>query len=335
MKRLYAFLIPVCILSFIGFWISTAILETTNNSFNGNVLGLTIHPGQEMILGEYANSDCEWKIDNTYGNINIHSAGATTIIEENDSGKIIVKAEVPNGRELYVGAYCQESEDELTIEIVPNYISLTDIFGQFGRAFRSEDGFGFFEGITVTISFPHTIYGQMNLYLGSGKMFYNEVFSNNYNVEIGSGRFEMKRSEKSLSSTFNLDMGSGKAIIDNMRAKRYNINIGSGEFDLAGISGTGDISMGSGKGSLAFSESCYSSDIEIGSGSLDIFLERSGATVDANIGSGSVKVDAFGINTKLKNSSDDQEVIVGYGKNHISIELGSGNVDILPIDSKD
>ncbi|MGN1111535.1 MAG: DUF4097 family beta strand repeat-containing protein [Oscillospiraceae bacterium] len=335
MKKILCFLIPVCILSFIGFWVSTAILGTTDNG-NVDLTDFThiMQPGETLIFGDNATSDREWEIENTYGNININSAGATTVIEENDGDTIIVKAEVPNGRRVSVNIYGQESEDELTIEIVPDFTSLSDILGQLGKMIRFGDGFDFSNDVTVTVSFPRTIYGQMNLQLGSGKMYYNEVFSNNYNVEIGSGRFEMKRSDEALSSTFNLEMGSGKAMIDNMRAKRYNIKIGSGEFDLAGISGTGELEMGSGKGSLSFTNDCISSDIDIGSGSLDIYLEESGAIVEAEVGSGSVDIDAYGVNTKLKNDSPDTEIWVGNKRTEISIELGSGKVDILPIESK-
>lgn len=334
MKKLLNSLIIICFVSFSGFWVTKGILGTRDyypHYSGGYVSG---SDRAISIFSELVTCNDSWEIVNEFPNINIHTAGATTIIEQNDSDRIHVKAEVPDGRRLYIGADYIESTGELTIEVRPENITFSDIVEEFGKVLWSDDVFKFPEGVTVTISFPHTIYEELNIKHGSGKLYVDEIYSNNNTIEIGSGTFEMQRTEQFTSDTFSVALGSGKATIKNMRSDIFDIDIGSGSFAFTGISGTGTVEMGSGKGSLVLANDCQSVDLDMGSGSIDIYVEESGVLVDSDIGSGSVNIDAYGKTMKLRNGADEEDVYVGLGNDNdgsakLSIELASGNIDIL------
>lgn len=328
MKKLLRALIVICVVSFTGFWVTKGLFGTRD--YNPHYTGgyVSGFDGATTIFSELVTCNDSWEIVNEFPNINIHTAGATTIIEQNDSDRIHVNAEVPDGRKLYIGADYIESTGELTIEVRPENITFADVVEEFGKVLWSDDVFKFPEGVTVTISFPHTIYEELNIKHGSGKLYVDEIYSNNNNIEIGSGTFEMQRAEQFTSHSFSVDLGSGKATIKNMRSDNFGIDIGSGSFAFTGISGTGSVEMGSGKGSLVLANDCQDIDLDMGSGSLDIYIEESGADISADIGSGSLNIDAYGTKDKLKDDSDE-DVVVGSGKTEIDIEMGSGSVYIL------
>ncbi len=324
MKKITVVLTIVCALSFIAFGLSYAILGRRYN--DADVVYLS---GEKSIFGELVTSSSSWEIVNEFPNININAAGAKTVIQQNDGDRILVSAEVPDGREVYVGASYDESLGELTIEARPKNVTFSDLAEEFGKVLWSDDVFNFPEGVTVTISFPQTIYESLDIKLGSGKMYVDELYACFTGVDIGSGTFEMQRSKDYEADWFELDLGSGKANVKNMRASSFNIDVGSGSFNITGLSGSGVLDMGSGVGTLVLGKECESLEADIGSGSLDIYLEETGASIFTDIGSGSVNVDAYGTKVKLGMNDDDLSVTVGSGAAGININMGSGSVDIL------
>lgn len=333
MKKLLKALIIICVVSFTGFWVSTGIFGTTGymSYTRGSVVEQVVNSA--TIFSELATSDKQWEIPNEYPNVNINTAGATTIIEQNDDNKIIVSAQIPGGRKLFVGAYCNRSTQELTIEVRPENITFADVVEEFGKVLWSEDVFSFPEGVVVTISFPHTIYGELNIKQGSGKLYVDEIYSNHNSIEIGSGKFEMQRTEQFTSDSFSVSLGSGSATIKNMRSDGFNINVGSGSFAFTGVSGSGSVDMGSGKGSLVLAGDCQDVDLDMGSGSIDVYVEESGIWVASDVASGSLNIDAYGTSAKIRSGTDEESVYVGRGNTDsdatLFVELASGSVNIL------
>ncbi len=328
MRKVFVFLSIVCALSFIAFWISCGIL---GHRYTGSgTAEVTYSSGERSIFGALVNNDAHWEVVNEFPHININAAGAKTIIQQNSGKRILVDAQVPDGREVYVGAKYNESAGELTIEVRPQNVTFANVAEEFGKVLWSDDVFKFPEGVTVTISFPQTIYESLEVKLGSGKMYVDELYAGYTSVDIGSGTFEMQRSEDYKGGAFTMHLGSGKAKVKNMRANSYSINVGSGAFDITGLSGDGMIDMGSGSGTLVLANDCEALKVDMGSGALDVYLEETGATVKTDIGTGSVNIDAYGMKTKLGMKDDDKEpVTVGNGAAKINIEMGSGSVDIL------
>ncbi len=326
MRKIIVFLSIVCALSFIAFWISFEILGYPHYPGSGTV---AVSSEERSIFGSLVKNDAHWEIVNEFPHVKINAAGAKTIIQQHDGNRILVNAQVPDGREVYVGSYYNQSAGELTIEVRPQNVTFADVVEEFGKVLWSDDVFKFPEGVTVTISFPQTIYESLDVKLGSGKMYVDELYAGYTIVDIGSGTFEMQRSEDYEGNSFTLDLGSGKAKVKNMRASSYYIDIGSGKFDVTGLSGDGRVVMGSGSGTLALANDCEKLEVDIGSGALDIYLEETGANIDTDIGTGSVNINAYGFETKLGMNDDDKLVTVGNGAADIEIDMGSGSVDIL------
>ncbi len=329
MKKIMVFLSIVCALSFIAYGISCIILGRRYSS-SEMTAHVSVTSGERSIFSELVKSSSDWEIVNEFPHININAAGAKTIVQQHDGKRILVHAEVPDGREVYVGARYNESAGELTIEARPQNVTFADVVEEFGKVLWSDDVFKFPEGVTVTISFPQTIYEELNIKLGSGKMYVDELYAGFTTVDIGSGTFEMQRSEDYEGGAFTLDLGSGKAKVKNMRASSFYIDVGSGKFDITGLSRTGRVDMGSGSGTLVLGKECEDLDVDMGSGALDIYLEETGANIDTDIGTGSVNIDAYGTKTTLGMKDDDADpVTVGKGTAEIEIEMGSGSVDIF------
>lgn len=328
MKKLIVVLSIICALSFIAFGLSYAILG--RHYYGEATSHVSLDSGERSIFSEIVHSNSDWEIVNEFRTVNINSAGAKTIIQQNSGDRILVSAQVPDGRELYAGAKYNQSESKLTIEVRPKNITFSDIAEEFGKVLWTDDVFKFPEGVTVTISFPQTIYDELNIKLGSGKMYVDELYAGFTAVDIGSGTFEMQRSEDYEGGAFILDLGSGKAKVKNMRASSFDIDVGSGKFDITGLSRTGSIDIGSGSGTLVLGKECEDLAVDMGSGALDIYLEETGAKVDTDIGSGSVNISAYGMETKLGMNDDDNEPVqVGSGTAEIEIDMGSGSLDIL------
>lgn len=323
MKKLLAFLIPVCIISFIGFGVTRAVFGRQYSQTS------PVEYGDRNIFSSLAITDTHWEVVNEFPYINLHCAGATTIVKQNDGDRILIDAVVPSGREVYVGA--SYNNDELTLEVRPKNITFSDIIEEFGKVLWSDDVFEFPDDVVVTISFPKTIYDLLNIKLGSGTLYVDELYAKFDSIEVGSGTLEMRRNENFTSDQLTLDIGSGNVKLDGFNTGNFDIDIGSGKFAVSGLSGTGLVDMGSGKGSLAFAENLMSVGIEIGSGTLDLYFENSGAAVSSSIGSGSVNINAYDVNAKLTQSDNDREdaVMFGNGLAIVNIEMGSGKVNIL------
>ena len=127
--------------------------------------------------------------------------------------------------------------------------------------------------------------------LGSGSAVISGAQTQSYNIDIGSGNFNIN----GLSGDGVIDMGSGYGTI---AYKEYN--------------GDCKVDIGSGTLKLYVPEE---SNIEIG----------------ADIGSGSVNIDASGVSTKLNSSNDDEPVIIGNGEHPLFVDMGSGRVYVFDL----
>ncbi|MGN0683208.1 MAG: DUF4097 family beta strand repeat-containing protein [Oscillospiraceae bacterium] len=339
MKKILCFLIPVCILSFIGFWVSSAILGTTGESNSSTDRFVSEIVGGTLLFGETVDSGThEWEIeDNEFNSIKVLCGSGKTVIQEGSGNTILIKAQVPNGRSAYIAANGNYDDREVTIEISPKFVSPSDFFKGIGNLIFSKDDAIFSDSVSVTITLPPRIYSKLDLKLGSGKLYVDNITAQDNIIEIGSGAFEMQRKDSFISRKFSVTLGSGRAMINNMLASSTEIIIGSGRFEFTGVSGNSEIEMGSGSGDIVFAGNFGEADIDMGSGSLGLYVEKNGAVINANIASGSVKVDACGVDIKCSNNDDDSQIILGKAvfsssTTKINLSLGSGSVKILDAD---
>lgn len=342
MRKLFFSAIPICLVSFILFGISVAILgtryETTVNS--GVYDGSYDYSDRYQYICETVTRG-EWTFtDAVKPDVSLHTSGVNAYVVQSNDDYIHIRVASKNSSSVRVNVYTED--DTLNIEVCPPNI-IFDGEVNFGRIFWLDDIFHGSPDTEVVISFPQLIYDDLDIEHGSGTLMVDGLNAKYNDFDIGSGRFEFSKSDQFTAERFDVDVGSGSTVISNMQTNRYQIELGSGHYDLSGLSGSGEIDMGSGKGSIAYSgfvefenDNGYDYETEIceldmGSGTLDLYFpDNSGCQLYTYIGSGSVNVNAYGIEKKLTQSSDENELTLGENSNtlYYNINMGSGKINI-------
>lgn len=341
MRKLFFSAIPICLVSFILFGISVAILgtryETTVNS--GVYDGGYDYSDRYQYICETVTRG-EWTFtDAVKPDINLRTSGVNAYVVQSNDDYVHVRVASNNSSSVRVNVYTED--DTLNIEVCPPNI-IFDGEVDFGRIFWLDDIFHGSPDTEVVISFPQLIYDYLDIEHGSGTLMVDGLNAKYNDFDIGSGRFEFSKSDQFTAEKFDVDVGSGSTVISNMQTKHYNIELGSGHYDLSGLSGSGEIDMGSGNGSIAYSDFVDFFDeynnheteicgLNMGSGTLNLYFpDNSGCYLYADIGSGSINVNAYGVEKKLTQSSDENELILGENSNtlYYNINMGSGKINI-------
>lgn len=323
MKKLFFCSIPICLVSFILFGISVAIFDTKWRPVTGT----------DNVTERYENSFIdrtvtgleEWTIQDVVPHVKLHTSGVKAYVYQSEDEYIHLRVSAGNSS---VSVKAENNGNTMDIKISPPNVIFNGVV-DFGKIFWQDDIFNGSPSAEVFIAFPKLIYESLEVEHGSGTLMI-DGFNAAYNeIDIGSGRFEFSKSDQYTAEHFVADINSGSAIFSNMQTNNYEINIGSGRLDMNGLSGSGEINMGSGKGSIAYSSTFdCACDLNIGSGALDLYFpDNGGTTLCSTIGSGSVKIDAYGVEKKLGN---DETVTLGAVEENswCYIYMGSGKVNI-------
>lgn len=336
MKKVFLTSCSLFVVCLIGFAITALIFGKRYSSSYSYIDEVNYE--SVIFSGNYSCSD-SWTVHNSFPYVNINSAGVKTVIGRSDTEDIKIGLDNPNNKTVHVEAVY--TGEELTIEARPRNVTFDINNIEFGIMSWLEDIFSGDSDVTVMIGFPEAIYSRINIQQGSGSMQVNDLYSENYDVSIGSGKCEFSRSSEGgfVSNNFNLTLGSGTAVFDGMETEYFNIDIGSGKFNLNRLSGHGEVDMGSGKGEISFverhvtNESCRNNKlINMGSGNLTLYFPADGGvTIDnMDIGTGKVDINAYGAEKTFNGSNCDEvdEVILGEGGGELDIDMGSGYIAI-------
>lgn len=340
MRKLLFSAIPICLVSFILFGISVAILgtryETTVNS--GVYDDGYDYSDRYQYICETVNAG-EWTFtDAVKPYINLRTSGVNAYVVQSNDDYVHVRVASNNSSSVRVNVYTED--DELNIEVCPPNI-IFDGEVDFGRIFWLDDIFHGSPDTEVVISFPQLIYDDLDIEHGSGTLMVDGLNAKYNDLDIGSGKFEFSNSGQFTAEKFDVDVGSGSAVINNMHTKNYRIELGSGHYDFNGLSGSGEIDMGSGYGDIAYSgfgdfeNDKYNHDMVIcnlnmGSGTLNLYFpDNTGCELNTDIGSGSINVNAYGIEKKLTQNNDG-ELELGENSDSLyyNIDMGSGKINI-------
>ncbi|MBD5129643.1 MAG: DUF4097 domain-containing protein [Ruminococcaceae bacterium] len=338
MKKLFFAAIPICLVSFVLFGISVAILDVRYRShYDTPTSGYyaEVMEGSTTYIEEKVTSSGEWTLEGAVRPaVNLRTSGINAYVVQSSDENVHIRATTNSDSSVYVNAYTDG--DELNIEVCPPNI-VFDGSLDFGKIFWLDDIFHGSPNTEVIIAFPKLIYDELNIEHGSGTLMVDGFNAKINDFDIGSGRFEFSKSEQFTADVFDVDIGSGTSIISNMQTRRYRIDIGSGHYNFSGLSGFGEIVVGSGSGKIAYSSFTYgeydddeASSLDIGSGSLDLFFpDDESCRLYADIGSGSINVNAYGIEKKLTSRSDGDELVLGNDNYQFYyINMGSGKVNI-------
>ena len=336
MKKLFFSAIPICLVSFILFGISTAILGTKSRSYTDNLAYVVpVDDGSNTYIDETTDLG-EWTLNAAVRPaVTLHTSGVNAYVIQSGDDDIHMRVASNNGSSVHVNAHTDG--DMLNIEVRPPNV-IFDGTIDFGKIFWMDDIFHGSPDTEVIIAFPKLIYEALYIEHGSGTLMVDGFNSKYNNFDIGSGKFEFSKSEQFTADMFSVVVGSGSAVISNMQTERYDIDLGSGKYNFNGLSGYGEINMGSGNGSIAYSkfheeydDGSDVCDLNMGSGMLNLYFpDDSGCLLYTEIGSGSVNINAYGIEKKLTQNSDDEELIIGDNDNYqyYNINMGSGKVNI-------
>lgn len=338
MKKLFFAAIPICLVSFILFGITTAIIGTKSRPYYGNVATTVsaIEGGNNQYIDETVTSVGEWTLtDAVRPSVSLHTSGINAYVVQSSDDDIHMRATANNDSSVHVNVHTEG--DTLDIEVCPPNVIFDGVI-DFGKIFWLDDIFHGSPNTEVIIAFPKLIYDELAIEHGSGTLMVDGFNAKINDFDIGSGRFEFSKSEQFTADMFSVNVGSGTSIISNMQTRRYKIDLGSGHYDFNGLSGYGEIDMGSGNGSIAYSRFMGSEHddcgdvchLNIGSGLLDLYFpDDEGCHLYTDIGSGIINVNAYGVEKKFTHSSDDDELSLGdVNDRYYYVDMGSGKVNI-------
>lgn len=317
MKKALATLLPLCIIGFVGFWISAAVLGTKDiNSDNFGSESQFDNTAEKSWSANYTvkNSEYTAKIAaNENLTLDISDVNATIMPWDGEDIEVYVK----NTSKRAVNVSLKRDSGKNTkIDID------TSFFGWFTFNIFDWDNSKRF----VEIKLPKKTFEKAKIDMGSGNTSISGLNAKDYDIDIGSGSLEFN-STLIKSNSFRLDMGSGNSVFKNIITDNYKINIGSGRCTINEISGTGDIDMGSGSLDITFMDS-PAGKFDMGSGHTVMNIHDSAdTTFKFSIGSGSVDFNACGKDERVTNHNCD-DIILGNGENTFKIDVGSGNVEV-------
>lgn len=337
MKKLFFSAIPICLVSFCLFGISVLFMGTKSYSNPGSsVIYDGSHSSGKQYINETITGLGEWTLLEVLPDVTLRTAGVNAYVIQSADENIHIRVSSPSGSKVKVSAYNENGS--MILAVHPPEITFDNIVN-FDVISWLDDIFHDNSDIQVVISFPKRIYDSLDVQHGSGTLMVDGFNAENNNISIGSGRFEFSKSEKFTADYFSVHLGSGSAVIANMQTNSYKIDIGSGSFNFSGLTGSGEIDMGSGNGSIAYASNAdndyppgyIDGVLDMGSGNLTVYFpDEGGLEVSADIGSGSVDIDAFDFKRLLRISDSGKDVKLGnpVDASFFNIDMGSGKVNI-------
>lgn len=248
--------------------------------------------------------------------LRVETSGAKTYIAPSEDGSLVISAQSNDWKEIQVEA--EFHDGSLRVAVGGH---------EFGSFIFNAGNSG-----TVMISVPDTVYERLTVKVGSGALAARGIGARDNMFEVGSGSFEFEQKNGFAADHLALDMGSGAVRIANADAGSFRIDMGSGTFNVSGLTGSGEIFIGSGSGTAEFSriDPEYAFNLfNLGSGKLSVFIPGdTKGDLQTDIGSGTVSVNCCGVS---KNIYDDTQIPLNGGsdgKVTFLADLGSGKVEL-------
>lgn len=327
MKHLFCIFISLCVLSFIAFGISVAVLGTGwESAAEADTTGYPIDV--EAISGDYAASgNSSWVLSESYSDICLDIGSCNVILYASDNDETLFEYNCQEDDTAIVHTEIIGDTLNVSIEERSGIDFVWRFFNRLVNSIISGSRFNdLFSSGTLKIYVPEKVYDSLEVYMGAGSVTVNEINALDNDFEIGSGSFYYNGSDSFTAYSAEIYLGSGRIETTNLATTEYDIEIGSGSFNIDGLTGRGEFYMGSGSGALGFAELNGSCEIDVGSGSLKVALPSdASARIEADMGSGSVKLATSDYQTSLQ---DGQGITLNGGKYDIEISLGSGSVKI-------
>ena len=323
MKKALATFIPLCIIGFVGFWISTMFLGTVTTTEFGTFSAKDDGENNWSYSRTVKNETFTAEIA-ANPNIELYLSDVNAVVEPYD--EVNISIEVKNTSNSALKVTLDRKGDNTTKINIGN-----DSIFNFGFGlFRFDIGWIFGGNASqkeVVIKIPRCNFESAKISQGSGKSVISGITALKNDIDIGSGDFTFNRGGSVVAERFDIDMGSGNAVFTGMTTNEYDIDIGSGTITVSDLTGKGDIDIGSGNAYFNFSRS-PKGRLDMGSGYVNFQLPYSANTkFDFSIGSGSIVVNVVTSEEKFGHHGE-KSYTFGTGSEEFDINLGSGKIDI-------
>lgn len=324
----FAILVPLCIVCYIAGGVLNMILG--ENYYHGFNYGNGYHDvtGDDVVK--------EWSVTDTSKsyefsieareNLTFKLSGVNAIIMSSYNDDIVVSVKNDNvDRDTHVMLAAEGSTT--TIEVHPSNITFNPLNGG-GLTSWLEDMFGIKPKCTVYVMVPQKTFEILTVQQGSGNVSFNNINANYNTIDIGSGNFELLKNPMYTSKEFNVNLGSGTANLRNLATSDYKFNIGSGKFDARGLTGTGDVNIGSGDVTLSYMH-YFGLYLRKGSGTLNMFVPpNTSSRINAEMGSGKIVLNTDNLTETISKTGEDYFFGDEDSGNFLYVNNGSGNIYI-------
>ncbi len=292
MKLLLKIFIPLCVFSFIAYWISLAVLTP-------------IHSQTEAVIGEAVFTDGGIVIDEEYGMISA-DVGSHKLVITPYSGSV---TEVVSESGANVAAYV--SGDTLNIELGGEW-GIGNLFD--------------WNNSQVQVLVPDRTYDKLDVEVSMGEAVIRNVAAYEVTLNVGAGSLDYTQPDI-RTKYLGIEVSAGSAVLKNAATDSYDIAVSAGSLEVYGLTGTGsfDVSAGSAEVQLAQLDGRMSASVGAGSAVLDI-PEDASAKIECGVSLGGVSVNACGVNKKCK---DGETVTLNGGENEIGLEVSAGDISIV------
>lgn len=329
MKKVFIKSLVICVVCFMCAGISRIVFGEKNRSSAETVAASSYdEPTAEY---EYYNDDvyqsASWNFSPA-AYLSLNTSGANTEVVPADREDIGLDIIIPEGEHIFLRAY--EEDEQLSIEIRPDNVTF---FGdvEFGTVDWLEDIFHGTSNIKAVISMPMTIYESLECRLGSGQLTLKEPTARRYDIEIGSGNFQMIGNCDFSAYNCDIDLNSGSASISDVKSEAYDIEVNSGDFRMDGdenfTAAMYDVELNSGKAVITnMTTAAY--NLEIGSGRFDYSGLSGSGTINMGSGKGALAYSDCNGDNELEMGSGTVDIYLPERGAIISADIGSGSVTV-------
>lgn len=312
MKRMFSIFVPVCIVSFILFGISVAILgkkeepstsEAESADFNAFI-------DRESLTDEYS----KIQVDCSGAKIEIaKSSDNTTKVEEKNADGVF---------SVYV------RNDTLFIDSSWSFfgwdssLSFWDNISETIR--RSTSGLPL-NAPSLRVYVPEKTYETILVSLNAGELNINEISVNYNEIDVNAGELKFNAAP-TQAEYLGVTVNAGGATISGISPSEYLLDNNAGNLCVKNLTGHGDIEVSTGSCEVEYDEVNGDVTADVTAGNLNIYLPAgTSATVYAEKSAGEISVVQNG---RKKSLHDEETFTFGGGKYSIHADISAGGITI-------
>lgn len=303
MKVLIRIFLPLCILSFIAFGISTAVLGVNPDVSYSELSGTS---------GEISTTTLEGEFDS----IDIDSGASKVTVKSHSEDYVRVTVEGQN----YAKVNAKISGGTLKVynEWNGSWDWLNRLFT--GELFNSA-------AAKITVLVPERVYENLDIYCSSGTVVCDGIKALDVNLKLSSGAVKYKQPDMFTAESIDIKVSSGQMNAYNVQTLEYDIGVSSGNVYVGGLSGSGDISVSSGSVNASFVQLNGNCGIDVSSGDVNVYIpDNASADIQCSRSSGKIRVAAFGVD---KFAADGETIQLNGGDYNIDVDVSSGSVSVV------